>query len=82
MSAIQRMINEMKRRGYAPKTIQEYSGSLRRMATYFGCCPSKLTLEQIPRVSSSSCTTERYFYELLQRDRHSLTIPVSADARA
>ncbi len=47
MSAIQRMIDEMKRRGYAPKTIKEYSGSLRRMATYFGCCPSQLTLEQI-----------------------------------
>jgi site-specific recombinase XerD len=47
MNAIQRMIDEMKRRGYANKTIKEYSGSLRRMATYFGCCPSKLTLEQI-----------------------------------
>ena len=47
MSAIQRMIDEMKRRGYASKTIKEYSGSLRRMATYFGCCPSELTLEQI-----------------------------------
>jgi hypothetical protein len=47
MSAIQRMIDEMKRRGYANKTIKEYSGSLRRMATYFGCCPSELTLEQI-----------------------------------
>jgi len=47
MSAIQRMIDEMKRRGYASKTIQEYSGSLRRLATNFGCCPAKLTLEQI-----------------------------------
>ena len=47
MNSIQRMIDEMKRRGYAPKTIKEYSGSLRRMATHFGCCPSKLTLEQI-----------------------------------
>jgi len=47
MSAIERMIDEMKRRDYAKKTIQEYSGSLRRLATYFGCCPSKLTLEQL-----------------------------------
>ena len=47
MSGIQRMIDEMKRRGYATKTIQEYSGSLRRLATYFGCCPSQLTLEQL-----------------------------------
>ena len=47
MSAVQRMIDEMKRRGYATKTINEYSGSLRRLATYFGCCPSKLSLEQI-----------------------------------
>jgi len=47
MSAIERMIDEMKRRDYASKTIQEYSGSLRRLATYFGCCPSKLTLEQL-----------------------------------
>jgi len=35
MSAIERMIDEMQRRGYAKKTIQEYSGSLRRLATYF-----------------------------------------------
>jgi site-specific recombinase XerD len=47
MSAIQRMIDEMRRRGYASKTIAEYSGSLRRLASYFGCCPSKLTLEQL-----------------------------------
>ncbi len=47
MSAIQRMIDEMQRRGFASKTIKEYSGSLRRLSTYFGCCPSKLTLEQI-----------------------------------
>jgi len=47
MSAIQCMIQEMKRLGYASKTIAEYSGSLRRLATYFGCCPSKLSLEQI-----------------------------------
>ncbi len=47
MSAIQRMIDEMRRRGYAKKTIAEYSGSVRRLATYFGKCPSKLTLEQI-----------------------------------
>ena len=47
MSAIQRMIDEMTRREYASKTIAEYSGSLRRLATYFGCCPSQLTLEQV-----------------------------------
>jgi site-specific recombinase XerD len=47
MSAIQRMMDEMKRRGYAAKTIREYSGSLRRLAIHFGCCPSQLTLEQI-----------------------------------
>jgi site-specific recombinase XerD len=41
------MIDEMRRRGYASKTIAEYSGSLRRLATYFGCCPSKLTPEQL-----------------------------------
>jgi hypothetical protein len=47
MSAIERMIEEMQRLGFASKTISEYSGSLRRLATYFGCCPSQLTLEQI-----------------------------------
>ncbi len=47
MSAIQRMIDEMQRRGYAKKTIAEYSGSVRRLATYFGKCPAELTLEQI-----------------------------------
>jgi site-specific recombinase XerD len=41
------MIDEMKRRGYATKTIREYSGSLRRLATFFGCCPSRLSLEQL-----------------------------------
>ena len=52
MSAIQRMIDEMQRREYAGKTIREYSGSLRRLATYFGCCPSKLTLEQVREYQS------------------------------
>lgn len=47
MSAIQRMIDEMQKRVYARKTIQEYSGTLRRLASHFGCCPSKLTLEQV-----------------------------------
>jgi len=47
MSAIERMIDEMQRQGYAKKTIQEYSGSVRRLATHFGCCPSKLTQEQL-----------------------------------
>jgi len=52
MSAIQRMIDVMQRREYAGKTIREYSGSLRRVATYFGCCPSKLTLEQVREYQS------------------------------
>ena len=47
MSAIQQMIDEMQRRGYARKTIEEYSGSVRRLGTYFGRCPSELTLEQV-----------------------------------
>lgn len=47
MSAIQRMIDEMRRRGYAAKTIAEYSGSVRRLARHFGTCPGELTLEQI-----------------------------------
>ena len=47
MSAIERMTDEMKRLGFASKTIAEYSGSLRRLSRYFGCCPSELTLEQI-----------------------------------
>ena len=47
MNAIERMIDEMKRRGFAEKTIKEYSGSIRRMAAYIGCCPSEISLEQI-----------------------------------
>ena len=83
MSGIQRMIDEMQRRGYASKTIQEYSGSLRRLATYFGCCPSKLTLEQIRQYQvhlagrddisasyyNSTVTAMRFMYlETLGRD--------------
>lgn len=47
MSAIQRMIDKMNQRGYAPKTIKEYSGSIRKLSAYFASCPSKLTLEQV-----------------------------------
>ena len=47
MGAVQRMIEEMTRRNYADKTITEYTNSVRRMAAYFGCCPSKLTLQQV-----------------------------------
>ena len=52
MSAIERMIDEMQRRGYAKKTIKEYSSSLRRLADHFGCCPAKLTLEQVREYQS------------------------------
>jgi integrase/recombinase XerD len=52
MSAIERMIDEMQRRGYAKKTIKEYSATLRRLADHFGCCPSKLTLEQVREYQS------------------------------
>ena len=34
MSAIQRMIDEMKRRGYATKTVNEYSGRLSTTMRY------------------------------------------------
>ena len=47
MSAVQRLIDEMKRRNYAAKTTQEYAASIRRLAVYFGRCPSTLSLEQI-----------------------------------
>ena len=52
MSAIERMIDQMKRRGYADKTIKEYSTTVRRLADHFGCCPSKLTLEQVREYQS------------------------------
>ena len=47
MSAIERMIDQMKRREYADKTIKEYSTTVRRLANHFGCCPSELTLQQV-----------------------------------
>ena len=47
MSAVQRLIDEMQRRNYAAKTIEEYAASIRRLGVFFGCCPSKLSLEQI-----------------------------------
>ena len=47
MSAVQRLLDEMTRRNYAAKTTREYSASVRRLGTHFGCCPSKLSLEQI-----------------------------------
>ena len=83
MSAIQRVIDEMQRRGYAPKTIQEYSGSLRRLATHFGCCPSQLSLEQLRQYQvglarredvswsyyNSTVTALRFLYlQVLKRD--------------
>ncbi len=83
MSAIQRVIDEMPRRGYTNKTIKEYSGSLRRLAAYFSCCPSKLTLEQVREYQlhlakrhdistayyNSTVTALRFLYlETLQRD--------------
>lgn len=83
MSAIQQVIDEMQRRDYAPKTIQEYSGSLRRLATHFGCCPSQLSLEQIRQYQlylarrddiswsyyNSTVTALRFLYlQVLQRD--------------
>lgn len=47
MNAVQRLIDEMKRRNYAAKTTTEYAASIRRLETHFSCCPSQLSLEQI-----------------------------------
>ena len=47
MSAVQRLIDEMQRRNYAAKTTKEYAASIRRLGVHFGCCPSKLSLDQI-----------------------------------
>ena len=52
MSAIDRMVDQMKRRGHADKTIKEYSTTVRRLADHFGCCPSKLTREQVREYQS------------------------------
>lgn len=52
MSSIERMIEEMQRRGFADKTIKEYTSSIRRLADHFGCCPSELTLEQVREYQS------------------------------
>ena len=83
MSAIERMIDEMKRRGYADKTIKEYSTTVRRLSGHFDCCPSELTLEQVREYQSllakrndisaayynSSVTAIRFlFLQTLRRD--------------
>ena len=83
MSAIQRMMDEMKRRGYAAKTIREYEGSLRRLAMHYACCPSQLTLEQLRAYQvhlaqrkdvswsyyNATVTALRFMYlQVLQRD--------------
>ena len=81
MSAIQRMIDEMRRRGYASKTIAEYSGSLRRLATYFGCCPSKLTLEQLREYQVHLAARKDISCQLLQLDGHGHAVHVPGDAR-
>ena len=52
MNAIERMIDEMQQRGYASKTIKEYSATVQRLADHFSCCPSKLTLEQVREYQS------------------------------
>ena len=52
MSAIERMIQEMQRRGFADKTIKEYTSSIRRLSDHFACCPSELTLEQVREYQS------------------------------
>ena len=52
MNAIEQMIEEMRRREYANKTIKEYTATVRRLADHFDCCPSKLTLEQVREYQS------------------------------
>ena len=47
MNAIDQMIDEMQNRGFAAKTIREYSGTLHRLAKHFGRCPAKLSLEKV-----------------------------------
>ena len=52
MKAIEQMIQEMRRREYASKTIKEYTAAAGRLADHFDCCPSKLTLEQVREYQS------------------------------
>ncbi len=52
MNAIERMIEEMQRRGFANKTIKEYTSTIRRLSDHFGCCPSELTLQQVREYQS------------------------------
>ena len=47
MSAVERLIREMKRRDYTARTIKNYASIIRLLGRHFGCCPSRLTLEQI-----------------------------------
>lgn len=47
MSGVDQLVSEMERRNYRPKTIAEYARLIRGLGGHFGCCPSKLTLEQV-----------------------------------
>ena len=83
MNAIERMIDEMQRREYASKTIKEYTATVQRLADHFGCCPAKLSLDQVREYQSllakrndisasyynSSVTALRFLYlQTLGRD--------------
>jgi len=43
----QQLLVELKLRGLAPKTIEAYSRSVRRIAKYFDCCPDHLDASQL-----------------------------------
>lgn len=83
MNAVQRLMDEMRRRNRAAKTTKEYVASIRRLGTHFDCCPSELSLEQIrayqlhliqeKHVSwsyyNNTMSAVRFFYlKVLQRD--------------
>ena len=72
MSAIERMIDEMKRREYADKTIKEYTSSIRRLADHFGCCPSELTLEQVREYLANYQRTREILEEISTINRELL----------
>lgn len=66
----QQHLTELKLQGLAPKTVDAYSRAVRRISTFFDCCPDGLTRDQLKTYFAS--LVDSHSWSTVKLDRNGL----------
>jgi integrase/recombinase XerD len=66
----QQHLTELKLQGLAPKTVDAYSRAVRRISTFFDCCPDRLTQSQLKIFFAS--LVDSHSWSTVKLDRNGL----------